>query len=54
MTPDEVKHLGWYKSSIVLEMSDGSLLFPQMDDEGNDGGAMKHITDKGTNTIYTI
>ena len=54
MTPKEVEHLGWYKSAIVLEMSDGSLLFPQMDDEGNDGGAMAHITEKGMDTIYTI
>jgi hypothetical protein len=29
-------------------------LFPQMDDEGNDGGAMAHITDLGTDIIYTI
>jgi len=54
MTPKEVEHLGWYKSSIVFEMSDGSLLFPQMDDEGNDGGAMSHITEQGMDTIYTI
>jgi len=54
MTPKEVEHLGWYKSSIVFGMSDGSLLFPQMDDEGNDGGAMSHITEQGMDTIYTI
>lgn len=54
MTPIEAENLGWYKSSIVFEMSDGSLLFPQMDDEGNDGGAMSHITKRGVNTIYTI
>jgi hypothetical protein len=52
MTPKEVEHLGWYKSSIVFEMSDGSLLFPQTDDEGNDGGAMAHISE--LDTIYTI
>jgi hypothetical protein len=44
----------WYKSSIVFEMSDGSLLFPQTDDEGNDGGAMAHISERGMHTIYTI
>ena len=54
MTPKEVKYLAWGRSSIVFEMSDGSLLFPQMDDEGNDGGAMAHITEKGMDTIYTI
>ena len=54
MTPNEMQQLAWGKSSIVFEMSDGSILFPQMDDEGNDGGAMAHITEQGVNTIYTI
>lgn len=54
MTPEEMQHLAWGRSSIVFEMSDGSILFPQMDDEGNDGGAMAHITGLGTDIIYTI
>lgn len=54
MTPNEMQQLAWGRSSIVFEMSDGSILFPQMDDEGNDGGAMAHITEQGVNTIYTI
>ena len=56
MTPREADHLGWYKSSIVFEMSDGSLLFPQMDDEGNDGGAMLYYdyNKNESDIVYTI
>jgi len=30
----------WYKRPIVLKLDDGTMLIPQMDDEGNDGGAL--------------
>ena len=31
---------GWYKRPITLELDDGTILIAQMDDEGNDGGAI--------------
>ena len=31
---------GWYKAPIIIELNDGQALIPQMDDEGNDGGAL--------------
>tara|TARA_R110002020_G_scaffold463600_2_gene683723 strand:- start:307 stop:552 length:246 start_codon:yes stop_codon:yes gene_type:complete len=40
LTTIEMKGMGWYRKSIVLELSDGSLLFPSKDDEGNDAGAL--------------
>lgn len=40
MDDEEMETMGWYKRPIVIELSDNSLLIPQMDDEGNDGGAM--------------
>ena len=42
LTPNECSELGWYKSPLVLELDDRTCLIPQMDDEGNDGGAMLH------------
>ena len=30
----------WYKLPIMLMLEDGTWLVPQMDDEGNDGGAL--------------
>jgi len=40
LTDQEMKGMGWHNKSIVLELSDGSLLFPSSDDEGNDAGAL--------------
>lgn len=41
MTEEEAAHVGWEHSRpIVIEFTDGSLIFPSADDEGNDGGAM--------------
>ena len=40
LTNQEMKGMGWHNKSIVLELSDGSLLFPSRDDEGNDAGAL--------------
>lgn len=54
MTPIELSHMDWHQSPIVFEMSDGSLMFPQMDDEGNDGGAMARIKDGKWDVCYTI
>jgi hypothetical protein len=41
MTGDEAVHLGWeYSRPVVIEFTDGSMIFPSADDEGNDGGAL--------------
>lgn len=40
LTRKEMADLGWSKSVLVMTLDDGSLLYPSMDDEGNDGGAM--------------
>ena len=39
---------GWYKRPIILTLDDGSEIIPQMDDEGNDGGALLWINPKET------
>tara|TARA_R100000458_G_scaffold47436_1_gene46205 strand:+ start:298 stop:561 length:264 start_codon:yes stop_codon:yes gene_type:complete len=30
----------WHKRPITIHLEDGTILLPQMDDEGNDGGAI--------------
>ena len=32
--------MGWKKSALVIELDDGTLLIPSMDDEGNEAGAI--------------
>ena len=40
LTKEETDASYWYSSPIAIELSDGSALIPQQDDEGNDGGAL--------------
>lgn len=47
-TEAEESSLGWDASAVVLELDDGTLLFPSQDDEGNDAGAM--FTQAGSKT----
>lgn len=36
----EQEALGFFRKALVLELDDGTLLFPAADDEGNDAGAL--------------
>ena len=39
--PEEImKEWDWYKRPITIHLDDGTILVAQMDDEGNDGGAI--------------
>ena len=42
MTKKNAGDLDWYQRPLMLKLDDGSLIFPQADDEGNDGGALVH------------
>lgn len=54
-TPQEVEDMGWYSAPIVIQLSDGTVMFPQSDDEGNDGGALSLFNDNGNPDLaYTI
>ena len=40
MTDKEKDNEGWYRGTVVIELSNGVLLYPSSDEEGNDAGAM--------------
>lgn len=40
LSAEETDALGWYCRPLVIQLDDGSILFPSKDDEGNDGGAL--------------
>ncbi len=40
LSRDEMESLGWHNRCIVMELDDGNLVFPSMDDEGNNAGAL--------------
>ena len=56
LSSTELKSLGWTKNPLVLVLNNGTCLIPQLDDEGNDGGAVLHYNyrdEKETKIIYT-
>ena len=52
MTKDEADHMMWYSRPMVIVFTDGTALYPQSDDEGNDGGALHYQGNDGGQTIW--
>ena len=56
MTTKETEQLGYIGASpVIIKLDDGTLLIPQMDDEGNDGGAVLVLpgdTSKEDDVLY--
>jgi hypothetical protein len=50
----DMENMMWYKRPVVIEFTDGTILIPQSDDEGNDGGSMYYQDDKVSDTIYVL
>ena len=50
ISENEMKELGWHNASIILTLDDGTEIMPQMDDEGNNAGALLWISPKETVT----
>jgi hypothetical protein len=40
LSDSEMKSMGWRKNPVVFVLDDSTLVFPSMDDEGNDGGSL--------------
>jgi len=47
LSQEEADDMGWYKRPIVLQLDNGSLFYPSMDDEGNNGGTLFGQDSKG-------
>tara|TARA_Y100000034_G_scaffold126042_1_gene176681 strand:+ start:886 stop:1128 length:243 start_codon:yes stop_codon:yes gene_type:complete len=55
MDPTSVEKNMWYKRPVCLLLDDGNWIYPMMDDEGNDGGAMgTTYTKEGLETIPVL
>jgi len=50
---NNMEDLLWYNRPIVIHFTDGSILIPQSDDEGNDGGALYYQDKDQSDIIYT-
>ena len=40
MNNEEIEEIGWSSKPVCMQLDDGTWIFPMMDDEGNDGGAL--------------
>lgn len=40
MTTEEMDSLGWSSRCVILQLDNGMLIYPSMDDEGNGAGAL--------------
>lgn len=40
MTHEEANEMGWTERPVVITLSDGTMIYPSRDDEGNGGGAL--------------
>lgn len=40
VTEQEMRDLYWHKSAVVMELDNGTLVYPAQDDEGNGPGAL--------------
>ena len=54
MTDEETEKNGWCRRPIMVIFSDGHWISPQMDDEGNDGGALAATGKCGTWPVLGI
>jgi hypothetical protein len=40
MTQEEIEDCCWFNAAVILKLDDGTLLYPQSDDEGNNAGSI--------------
>ena len=54
LAEESMENMMWHKCPVVLELEDGTVIVPQMDDEGNDGGALMYIDKEGQGVLPTL
>ena len=52
MTKAEAKAMYWESRPLAIFFTDGSFIFPSMDDEGNDGGTLFGKTSNGEDIAF--
>ncbi len=54
MSETEAENLNWKFRPIVIQLNDGTLIFPSRDDEGNDAGALFGSTPNGEDLTFPV
>ena len=53
VTEQEMRDLYWHQSGVVMELDNGTLVYPSQDDEGNGPGAL-FTSDENTPVIPVL
>lgn len=54
LSPEEAEQMGWSHRPVVIQLDDGTLLFPSRDDEGNNGGALFGQDSKNKDLCFPV
>ena len=54
MTREEAEQSDWYSCPVVFELSDGTIIIPMADDEGNNGGSLDIQNNDVVNVLPVI
>lgn len=54
LTDEDLEVLGWSSSAIAITLDDGTVLYPSMDDEGNDAGALHYQKEGDNNWVIPV
>lgn len=54
LTKAEMDSLGWNSRALVIQLEDGTMVFPSRDDEGNDAGALFGQSAKGEELTFPV
>jgi hypothetical protein len=54
MSETEAIHSGWNNRPIMIELDGKETIYPLMDDEGNDGGALRYYSKSKSLTFPVI
>jgi len=54
MTDQEQEAFNWHHKAIIMQLEDGTLVFPSRDDEGNDAGALHYFREDGSGNCIPV
>ena len=54
MTEEEMQETGFQKVGIVIELNDGTIIWPTSDNEGNNSGAIHYAINSDSQKDYVI
>ena len=54
MSDEEQEDIGWYSKAVVIELDNGTIMYPSQDDEGNDAGSIFYQSKDNPNGVIPV